>query len=303
MLKRIIIWGAAVVITLAAVVYQRYTGPTNPKRIEFKLKDSTYNVKLDRSSGENNSMGHPGSNDARIKLKIHNTDVTAKIYYRKYNSKAEWISVDFERYQRKMDNWFMNKILGIDEVKGLIAKLPQQPPAGKLEYYVEVNDGDEVATLKKENPIVIRFKAGVPGIFMVPHIIIMFLAMFLSTLTGLMVIGKINKHKFYAGLTLIFLTLGGMILGPIVQKYAFGDLWTGVPFGWDLTDNKTLIAFIFWVVAVIANRKKERPYMILIASVVLFAIYTIPHSLFGSELDYTTGKVVQGFIQTVFRLF
>ncbi len=50
-----------------------------------------------------------------------------------------------------------------------------------------------------------------------------------------------------------------MILGPIVQKYAFGELWTGIPFGWDLTDNKTLIAFLFWILAVIMNRKKERP--------------------------------------------
>ena len=48
-----------------------------------------------------------------------------------------------------------------------------------------------------------------------------------------------------------------MILGPIVQYYAFGDLWTGIPFGWDLTDNKTLIALIFWILAVV-NEQKER---------------------------------------------
>ena len=29
------------------------------------------------------------------------------------------------------------------------------------------------------------------------------------------------------------------------------------PFGWDLTDNKTLIALIFWILAVVMNRKKE----------------------------------------------
>ena len=41
---------------------------------------------------------------------------------------------------------------------------------------------------------------------------------------------------------LLLLAVGGFILGPLVQNYAFGELWTGVPFGWDLTDNKTLIA-------------------------------------------------------------
>ncbi len=41
--------------------------------------------------------------------------------------------------------------------------------------------------------------------------------------------------------TLGLLLVGGMILGPVVQKYAFGVFWTGVPWGWDLTDNKTLV--------------------------------------------------------------
>ncbi len=91
-----------------------------------------------------------------------------------------------------------------------------------------------------------------------------------------------------------------MILGPLVQKYAFGELWTGVPFGWDLTDNKTLIAFIFWILAVVMNRKKERPLYTALAAVVLLLVYSIPHSMFGSELDYATGQVTQGLILIFF---
>jgi len=33
----------------------------------------------------------------------------------------------------------------------------------------------------------------------------------------------------------------------------------------------------------------------IIAAVVLLLIYSIPHSLFGSELDYDTGRVIQGY--------
>jgi uncharacterized BrkB/YihY/UPF0761 family membrane protein len=105
-----------------------------------------------------------------------------------------------------------------------------------------------------------------------------------------------RKYKIYGLLTLVILFIGGIILGPIVQKYAFGELWTGVPFGWDLTDNKTLIAFVFWIIAVLMNRKKEHKAWTIIASVVLILIFSIPHSLFGSELDYESGKVVQGLI-------
>jgi hypothetical protein len=95
---------------------------------------------------------------------------------------------------------------------------------------------------------------------------------------------------------LILLGLGGMILGPAVQYYAFGDAWTGIPFAWDLTDNKTLLAFVFWILAVVMNIKKERPAYVILASLVMLAIYSIPHSMFGSQLDPSTGKVIQGFI-------
>ena len=83
------------------------------------------------------------------------------------------------------------------------------------------------------------------------------------------------------------LILGGFILGPLVQKYAFGVLWSGFPFGGDLTDNKTLVALAFWTAALLAGRK-GRPARgwVLAASVVHLVIYLIPHSLLGSEYDY-----------------
>jgi len=91
------------------------------------------------------------------------------------------------------------------------------------------------------------------------------------------------------------LGIGGMILGPIVQLYAFGDLWTGWPFGGDWTDNKTLFAFVFWVIAFFVLRKnRSNRLWPIIAFVALLAIYLIPHSMGGSELDYETGKVTTG---------
>jgi hypothetical protein len=128
----------------------------------------------------------------------------------------------------------------------------------------------------------------------------MFIAMLFSTLAGLMSIIKYPSYKNYANWTLLTLIVGGMILGPIVQYYAFGDLWTGIPFGWDLTDNKTLIAFLFWILAVVMNRKKERPLYVALAAFVLLLVYCIPHSLFGSELDYASGEVTQGIIMNFF---
>jgi hypothetical protein len=79
-----------------------------------------------------------------------------------------------------------------------------------------------------------------------------------------------------------------MILGPIIQYLAFGDLWTGVPFGWDLTDNKTLITLIVWGwVLWAALKAKPARVPAIVASVVTLVVYLIPHSVLGSELDYT----------------
>jgi hypothetical protein len=194
----------------------------------------------------------------------------------------------------------MNKVFKITEEKGFFAEVPQQPAAGKLQYYFEVTDSKGTQTILKETPVVIRFKGGVPGFILLPHILCMFLAMLFSTLAGLMSVIKFPLYKKYAIWTLVLFTAGGMVLGPIVQNYAFGELWTGIPFGWDLTDNKTLIALLFWILAVVMNRKHEKPLYTSLAALVLLMIYSIPHSLFGSELDYTSGQVTQGIILNFF---
>jgi hypothetical protein len=83
-----------------------------------------------------------------------------------------------------------------------------------------------------------------------------------------------------------------MILGPVVQKYAFGAFWTGFPWGYDLTDNKTLIMWLAWLAACafIGRRPRRREgsprVAVVLATVVMIVVYLIPHSLRGSELDY-----------------
>jgi uncharacterized BrkB/YihY/UPF0761 family membrane protein len=128
----------------------------------------------------------------------------------------------------------------------------------------------------------------------------MFVAMLFSTLAGLMAVFRYPKFKKYGVLTLILFAIGGIVFGPIVQYYAFGDLWTGIPFGWDLTDNKTLIALVVWIVAVVMNRKSDKPVYTILAAVILLIVFSIPHSLFGSQLDYASGEVTQGLILNLF---
>lgn len=287
-MKNFFVWLLGIIITLGAAYYQRKSGPTYPKRITVELNDSTYELKLVRSLGLDERP--------EVKLGISDTTIKARLFFKRLRSNEEYQVSDFVYRVYPVNSPFMNKVFKITEEKGLFAKVPVQPAAGKLQYYIELTDSKGTRSLFKENPVVIRFKGSVPGYILAPHILFMFLAMLFSTVAGLMALFKNRGYKKYGIWTLVILFIGGMILGPLVQKFAFGELWTGVPFGWDLTDNKTLIALIFWIIAVLANRKKESPVLTVLASVVLIAIFSIPHSLFGSELDYESGKVIQGFI-------
>ncbi len=291
-MKKFLLWTLAFIITISAAIYQRHTGPTYPKKMDVTLNHQAYKLRLVRSLALNESP--------EVKLNITDTTLRAKIFYKRFRSAEAYDSANFAFRVKPVHSFIMNKIFGMTEEKGFVAEVPQQPEAGKIQYYFKITDSDGSHTFLENTPVVIRFKGGVPAPILIPHILCMFIAMLFSTLAGLMSMVKYPMYKKYSLWTLVLLIIGGMILGPLVQYYAFGDLWTGIPFGWDLTDNKTLIALIFWILAVIMNRKHERPFYTALAAVVLLLVYSIPHSMFGSELDYSTGQVTQGIIMNLF---
>ncbi len=291
-MKKFFIWLLAFIITVGAAYYQRKTGPTYPRRVQVTINGNITDLKLARSLGL--------SERSEVKLGIKDTSVKAVLYFKKFKSEEEYSASAFVYKVYSLNSFVMNKIFKMTEESGFFAELPQQPAAGKLQYYIEITDVGGVQTIMKETPVIVRYKGDVPGFILVPHILIMFIAMLFSTGAGLLAIAKVPSFKKYGIWTLILLTTGGLILGPLVQKYAFGELWTGIPFGWDLTDNKTLIALLLWILAVFMNYKKERPFYTILAAIGLLLVYSIPHSLFGSELDYSTGQVTQGIIFNFF---
>ena len=278
-MKKFILWLLAFLITISAAVYQRTTGPTYPKHINVTVNNTVHELKLLRSL----SLGEK----SEIRLDLNDSNIKARLFFKQYKSDSEYESEDFTyRADPKQG--------------GFYAGVPQQPVAGKLQYYIEITDLNGTQTYLKESPVIIRFKGDVPAFVLIPHILLMFIAMLFSTLAGLMAVIKYPLYKKYALWTLILFVAGGMVLGPVVQYFAFGNFWTGVPFGWDLTDNKTLIALVFWILAVIINKKNEKPIYTVLAALVLLLVFSIPHSLFGSELNVSTGQVTQGIILNFF---
>jgi hypothetical protein len=256
-----LLWVLAVVITLGLVVYQRSTGPTYPVSGEIVIGDKTIPYKLIRSfSGEDN---------AGIHLPITDKSITGKITFKRYKSYDDWVTVEMTKTGTE-----------------LTALLPHQPPAGKIEYKVSLfKDGKEYRLT--EEPVIIRFTGAVPRPILIPHIFFMFFSILFGLRAGIEAVLKRKDVRYYAGVTLVFIFLGGLILGPIVQKYAFDAYWTGWPFGHDLTDNKTIVMFIFWLIAWWRLKKKPAGRVwVFVATIVMIAVYIIPHSALGSEIDH-----------------
>jgi hypothetical protein len=261
-MKKFLFWFLAVVITLASAVYQKMTGPTYPARGKVALEGSTVRFKLPRSA--------ESTADAVIALAFP-APTEGTLEYKRYNSDDPWTREPLVRKDAE-----------------LVGFLPKQPAAGKLEYKVHVMTGGKDVLVGGEAPHIIRFKDPVPLWLIIVHVLVMFSGMLAATAAGLAALDKKRNPRHFALWATALIFAGGFILGPLVQKFAFGVLWSGFPFGMDLTDNKTLISFLLWIVAVVAGRKgKPARAAVLAASVVTLVIYLIPHSLFGSELKYT----------------
>jgi hypothetical protein len=274
-------WLAAVAITLAAIIFQRKTGPTYPQKVDFVVDTVDVTVELPRS--------HEVDKPLQISIPALPWEYTAKLYHRPYPLDTTWTE--------EPPFW--------PEEGKFVSYLPEvSQKAAKLEYFIQVENfsSGEVANFP-ETPIVIRYKGSVPAWALIPHIILIFMALIFSSLSGVMAAFKHERHKLWGVITLLFILVGGLIFGPIVQKFAFDHYWTGFPFGQDLTDNKTLIMFVVWLIAVLINRKGKVPIANTMAAIFTLAIYCIPHSLRGSEFNYESGEIVTGFVTHFINLF
>jgi len=274
-MKKVLLWVIALILMVGAAVFQRTTGPTYPYRGILAANGNEYPYKLARSA----------ETDAPARLVLPDpgiADFSASVHYRRFKTDD---TLSTRPFAKESDDW--------------AAYLPVEPAAGKLEYYVTTSAGGEGQRIPAGNEtVVLRYKDPVPLAVLLPHVLIMFFSMLIGLRAGLGALFAQDGMRRLVAWSLIGMTIGGMILGPIVQKFAFGAYWTGFPFGGDLTDNKTLIMWLSWVIAAIVVRPKSNAKLalkrvtVVAAAVVMIGVYLIPHSLRGSELDYSQSETV-----------
>jgi hypothetical protein len=279
--KRILPWVAAAALTVVCFAYQNRTGPTYPLEGRFATARGEVAFKFLRSE------------EIGTGLQIMLRDpvppgVSGQVRYRRFKSNDAWKEVPMSagtfRFSRRGT---------AEEVRGVGATLPSLPErAGKYEYMVLLDDGSGPRSVTGERPVYARYKAPVPRTVLLVHILVVFLSMTLALRTGLQALmGGEVKRLTWATIGSLF--LGAFVLGPIVQKYAFGVYWSGWPYGYDWTDNKVMVELLAWLGAAAAAAFSRNPRLVrgavIAATAVTLAVYFVPHSIFGSEYDYTRG--------------
>ena len=255
-----LLWVLAFLLMVGAAVWQRRTGPSYPLKGRLPTADGSAAYALPRS--------HETTTGALVSVPAVRPG--GVLVWRRYPTTEPFHAIPLSR-----------------RGDSLMATLPPQPPAGKVEYYLELGGGSGAVRVPAQEAAVLRYHGPVPVGVLIPHIAAMFLSMLIAVRAGLAALLRRPRPRV-AWEALVGFSIGGLVLGPIVQKYAFGAYWTGVPFGWDLTDNKTLLMWLAWLVACVVPlwwTRSRRP-LVLIAAAVTIVVYLIPHSTHGSQLDY-----------------
>jgi len=136
----------------------------------------------------------------------------------------------------------------------------------------------------------IRYEGKATFILLLSHILLMIMSLFLLIhalyyAMNYLFTGERETAIFRTvniGTIAFFIT--GFPIGCVIEKQVLGNYWEGVPFGWDITDSKTLIILVIWVVLIWLQSKKKisvRTYAkwVIINTIITIVLFMLPHSL------------------------
>jgi len=265
-LTSVLLWFLAFVLAVALGAFQRMTGPTYPKHGSVEFPGHELRYSLPRT--------HGGDGGLRVRIAEAGAAARGELSWRRFPTDEPWQSLPMVR----------------NDKGELEAVIPHQPPAGKVEYRVLLVFVGGALTLPAGEAVVARFRAEVPAWLLIPHILAMFGAMMLATRS---LLEEFRPHRprprRLVLATMVLLVVGGLFLGPAVQKYAFDAWWTGWPNGTDLTDNKTALATLAWLPAtLLALRNRPMRAAVIVGWLVMMGVFLVPHSFRGSQIDWSS---------------
>lgn len=186
-----------------------------------------------------------------------------------------------------------------------VGEIPEHGKGVKLTYFIQLTmpSGEVIsvpqASLPGSKTILLRFKGKVNKILILSHILFMFASIFVLLFSFFysfdIIFGKRDTKDslFPIELAFLFIFIGGFPLGWLMGWQRYGKAWSGFPFGGDITDNKTLFVFLYWlVVLILVNgslihkdsskdilKPKIFAWVTIIGVLFTIGVYLIPHSI------------------------
>ena len=182
------------------------------------------------------------------------------------------------------------------------AYLPAIEKSGRIMYALTIRreSGSTVRLPEEEGSfLLVKYKGEVSPVVLGLHIIFMFGAFYFmvqSLWSAIEILSSGRGKRSAVSNTrwvLVFTFIGGWPLGFLLNYQAFGPIWEGFPFGYDITDNKTQLIFLFWLVSLLLVRGsflgkgEERDWLgprgfalaILLSYILSLFLFIVPHSL------------------------
>lgn len=283
LLLSLLLWLVAAAVTSLYILYEN--DPYDPLRGTASFRSGTevgYSLIRSRVTGR------------ELPVAVRTDEaVEGYVLFRRLSSTDEWQRAEMKRQAVRIGSHG-----GGESEELLAAMLPAlNKMGGKYAFRIVLTLDEETLQIDGGDgePVVARFRGSIPAWILIPHIVFIMLSLLFGLRASLAALLRESPGTGLMWTTIATLLLGGFVFGPLVQLYAFGVLWSGIPFGWDLTDNKVLFELLLWLFAVYCNTGPRKGgawsrRSIILAGAGTFLIYLIPHSLFGSAYDYTTGS-------------
>jgi hypothetical protein len=273
----------AVLITLAVLGYARKTSVGRSAKISIEKEG----IKIEQMT----TPKQEGETPAVIKANVSNAS-TVKLFY-KVGDKPE-----YEIYEMKESQ----------SEKGLYeTSVPTYPKGIRGYYYIEASSGQKPALIvtlpdkssPKFKPVTLKYQGKPPAWLILIHVLTAFIAVFFAVLSVFSAWRvKKDNNAISAAIINPLLAVISMFVsffpsGFAMNWYTFGTIWEAFPFGKDITDNKSQIIFLAWLLILILfkgslfgksdnkNLVGSKLYFpaVSIAFLVMLIIYAIPHSL------------------------
>ncbi|MFH1144966.1 MAG: hypothetical protein V1774_10525 [Candidatus Eisenbacteria bacterium] len=179
--------------------------------------------------------------------------------------------------------------------------IPHQTKGTRVPYYLRLQTMRAGETTipqgAPEQPLAVTFKGEVSRPALIAHIVAMmggllplaiaFIAAWVYLARGRLL--GLTRRCVLIGFGLLF--VGGVPLGMIVERQVFGTYWEGWPFGRDVTDTKTGLLLVLWLVLILVRGRsifdgrparggvRDRVWAtwVVLLTLLTGALYLIPH--------------------------